>query len=280
MRSNTPERAAAELAEREAEILAGGAIVGVPIATERQPGDEPAIDLSNLMERPEVKAAIAAAASAAAAAAVASMLAKMQDERGGAVATPNIGTDRAFVESLALSINELIDQGRPGAKRTVAPAVMAQRGRARERMVELLLNARARGILPEYHLTGACYLSETWIKPTWVANDHVERQRRVKWPGVPNQAMRPENGIAREVYAAFCESIGASATPAARDPLVKGFEVIGKDGTRPEMGAGQAASGFGAIELGDHRPADALQQPIHILGTIAEPARPTTYNNG
>jgi hypothetical protein len=274
MRSNTPERAAAELAEREAALLAGGATVAAA-----QFDEPPALDLSNLMERPEVKAAIAAAASAAAGAAVAAMLAKLADERGEPAAQiPNPSGDRAFVESLALSINELIDQGRPGAKRTVAPAVLAMRLRARERMVELLLNARARGIVPEYHLTAAVYLSETWIKPTWVANDHVERSRRVKWPGVPNQAMRPENEMAREVYRLFCESIGASVTPAAKDPLVAGFEVIGKDGNRPETGAGQGAGSHGAIELGELYPVDALQKPIHILGTIADPARPTTYN--
>ena len=113
MRSNTPERAAAELAEREAALLSAGATSGgypqeQPNALPA-PSDEP-IDLSHLMERPEVKAAIAAAASAAAAAAVAEMLAKLQEERGGAaMAVPNVGTDRAFVESLALSINEVLN---------------------------------------------------------------------------------------------------------------------------------------------------------------------------
>lgn len=279
MRSNTPKRAAAEIAEREAELLAGGATSGTPAAPAATPGGEP-LDLSHLMERPEVKKAIAEAASAAAAAAVAAVMAKLDAERGTAATTaaPGATTDRAFVESLALSINELIDQGRPGAKRTVAPAVMAMRAAAHDRMIEALLRARARGIVPEYSLTAAVYLSETWIKPTWVANDHVEYPRRVRWPGVPNRAMRPEDEVAAEIYGHFCESIGASPNPEAKDPLTEGFKVIGQDGTRPETGQGQGAFGYGAVELGERQPQGALNKPIHILGTIAEPARPTTYN--
>ncbi len=273
MRSNTPERAALEQAEREAALRAEGATDHAPPPAAAAPEPGAPLDLSHLMERPEVKAAIAAAAAAA----VESTLLRLQAERG-VESTPGIATDRAFVESLALSINELIDQGRPNQRRTVAPAVLAMRATARDAMMAAILRARARGFIPEYALTADSYLSETWIKATWIANDHVERARRIKWPGVPNSAMRPIDDMAQEIYGYFCESIGASPNPLRKDPLTEGFKILGTDGNPPELGAGQGASATDAVQIGGRAPADALIQPIHILGTIAEPAKPVTYN--
>lgn len=282
MRSNTPERAAAEQAEREAALRASGASgaeVKEQIAPLSVPSDEP-LDLSHLMAHPAVKAAIASAAAAAAAAAVEQTLLRLQIERGAEAPVAPVGalTDRAFVESLALSINELVDQGRPNQKRTVAPAILAMRANARNAMTVAILKTRARGIVPEYALTGNVYLSETWIKATWVASDHVERQRRIKWPGVPNQAMRPMDDAAVEIYRLFCESIGASPAPLAKDPLTAGFKILGQDGNPPELGQGQGALGDDAVQIGGRAPQDAIVRPIHILGTVADPARPVTYN--
>ena len=276
MRSNTPERAAAEQAEREAALLASGATNGAP-ATEPAAASEP-LDLSYLMQRPEVQSAIADATAKA----VAAVLAKMQLEAGPAAApiasVAAALSDRSLVESLALAIGEMNDQGRPNARRTVAPAILAARNNARDAMIAAILRARAMGHVPEYALTANVYLSETWIKATWIASDHVERQRRIKWPGVPSQAMRPMDHIAHEIYGHFCESIGASATPQAKDPLTAGFKILNTDGHPPETGHGQGAVGPDAVQIGGRAPQDALIHPIHILGTIAEPAKPVTYN--
>ncbi len=278
MRSNTEERAAAEETERTAELIAAGATAHAPAAKPAAGEAGETLDLSHLMERPEVQSAIADATARA----VAAVLAKMQAE-AGPVAAPLASaaaalSDRSLVEALALAIGEMNDQGRPNARRTVAPAVLAARNAARDAMVTAILRARAMGHVPEYALTASVYLSETWIKATWIASDHVERARRIKWPGVPNQAMRPMDAIAHEIYGHFCDSIGASASPQAKDPLTQGFKILNTDGQPPETGQGQGATGPDAVQIGGRAPQDALIQPIHILGTVAEPARPVTYN--
>ena len=274
MRSNTPERAAAEEASRVAALIAQGATDGGKPAAQTAPDDGAPVDLSALMARPEVQSAIASATAQA----VAAVLAKIQAEAGpAAVPATSALTDRSLVEALALAIGEMNDQGRPNARRTVAPHVLAQRERGHEAMIEAILRAHVRGVVPEYALTGPVYLSETWVAHTWTANDHVTRARRVKWPGVPNLSMQPVDEVSREIHGFFREWIGATTQKRSLDPLADGFKIIGQDGQRPEGGDGRGAAD-GTLQLGDHYPGDGIAKPVHILGTIADPAQPVTFN--
>lgn len=246
---NTPDKVETELAAREAALQ---------MPAEDLLPREPPLDLSHLMEHPQVQAAISAAVAEAAKA----MLAQLSAERGAA---PSVGSDQAFAESLALKIGELIDQGRPNQRRAVAPAVLLQRQEAREAMTAAILRHRAAGVLPEYETRALCYLSEELVHPTWIGTDRKERATRFCWPGVPNEAMVPVNEAAREIHRHFLDSIGHIPLPAASDPLVAGFRVINRSGDPvPELGAGHSDGALRVIG----------REPVHILGTVADPARP------
>jgi len=270
MRS-TPDRAQSELAEREAALLAQGQ---TPIG--QQPAAEDAaaapagapLDLSRLMENPQVKAAITGAVAEAVAKIMADLAAK-REIAGLSEAVADGHTDRAFAEKLALTIGELIDQGRPGSRRAVAPAVLAQRSRSREAMTDAILRCRAERLSPEYETRQVCYLSEERVHPTFIGSDKKTYATRFSWPGVPNEAMVPMNQAAAEIHRHFLDSIGHVPLPAPSDPLVEGFRVL----------RGPTGDPVGPPQLGNGRPADGElrvinREPVHILGTIAEPARP------
>src|SRR4029077_14473564 len=135
-------------------------------------------------------------------------------------------SDRAFAENLALTISELIDQGRPGSRRAVAPAVLAQRARSREAMTDAIIRCRAQGLRPEYETRQVCYLSEERVHPTFTGSDKKTYATRFAWPGVPNEAMVPMNEPAAEIHRHFLDSIGHVPLPSPSDPLVEGFRVL------------------------------------------------------
>lgn len=146
----------------------------------------------------EFKDAVAIAAKEAVAAALAAA-------RAGTGSAPVTG-DAAFAESLALAIAGLVDQ--ESGRTHIAPDVLRKRAEARARMERLLVAARASGSVPSYEVTSVIQLDDQLIKPSWIGNDHVARPTEVDWFGVPNEALRPINDVARGIYEAFRESIG------------------------------------------------------------------------
>lgn len=157
----------------------------------------------NIAETPEFKDAVEKVKQESAKA-VADALALMRTNVG---TSPSAG-DTASAESLAMAIASLVDQD--SGRTHISPEVLRARANARERMEELLIEVRAKGDVPSYEVTSVVQLDDQLIKPSWIANDHVMRPTEVDWCGVPNEAMRPLNEVARKIYAAFCESIGGA----------------------------------------------------------------------
>jgi hypothetical protein len=229
-------------------------------------------------ESPEFKKALADAVAAVLPAAVASAVAAVQTElvasaakqpKGAAAAT--LGED--FASRLALAIAEISDQGT--SRKRVAPEILAARAKAHERAVKRLSQARDEGEQPEYRLVSKVYLNEQFIEPYMPGPNKQPLPTEIIWLGMPNDAMRPLNQSAREIYELFRASVG-SAEP------IKGADNRSVSMTRN----GLVIKGLGAAQrrevaapmpfedgLGVKNQNDPTAPFVHVLGTIAPPAR-------
>lgn len=219
-----------------------------------------------LDETPEFQAAVAAAVAKA----VPEILAQVNETRG----------DTSWAQSLAMAIATVSDQG-VGTRKRVAPEVLKSREDARQRMVDLIVAARAAGRLPSYRLTNKVLLDEQLIDPVWIDKNHTAQPTEIDWPGVPNEAMTPINDTAKEIHAAFIESIGSIAKEhqVMHDPLkiTKGGLVV--------RGAPSAASHETTLERVNaqiktdegvrvkHKDQGGRYKEVNILGSIHKPAQ-------
>jgi hypothetical protein len=264
-------------------------------------------DIKALMETPEVKAALMDAAKAGAAAAVAEM-AKAKGE--------DIGVDGAteLLSRLALAIGEIGDQGTQ--RKRVAPEILAQRAKAQTKLDALVAECqhevtearhakaglkpnstewaqqdnRERKFTPEYRVIGKVYFGERIIEPyrSGGPKGTPPVPTEIAWFGEPNDALRPLNKIAEELYFLFKESRGSTE----RLKSIKHRDGAGNVGivvqdTRPySVTAGGlvirgelphrviAAEPTNDGEFGgykDNNDPNALE--VRVLGTLAAPAR-------
>lgn len=188
--------------------------------------------------------------------------------------------DKGFAASLALAIANLSAQGTNKAP-FVPPDVIEGWTLARERMMALIIAARARygetqdeGDLPRYRLTKTQYLNEMRIEPQYVNTvTHTVDDQVITWDEAPNEAMEPVNDVARAIYAAFCESIGA--TVLKEKPEDRSFARTAKGNIMGVRGQSNApADGFGAPMRDPRvRPDKAgTVKHVNVLGTVAAPA--------
>ena len=198
-------------------------------------------------------------------------------------ATKDDGGDASWVAKLAAELAQLNNQG-PAAKLYVAPAVLAARKAARQKMVELIIAARAKGLKPRYALRNKVYLNERLIDPFYL-HDHEQHRTEIDWTGAPNEAMIPRNEVAKEIYAAFVESIGTK-TPVQDERPVSvtpgGLTVHGAPQKR--RGDQKAATSDLAAEFADdlavaHREGGRPDGHLRVLGTI-HPAVQEGAGNG
>ncbi len=193
--------------------------------------------------------------------------------------TPVPGDEMKWARMMALAIAEVADQGTN--RKRVAPEILEARRVARERMVDLIIAHRARGSVPSYQLKNKVYLDEILVEPVWIGADHRHYPTEIDWPGVPNEAMRPMNDAAKEVYQAFSESIGSTAEVISQQiaritpgglVVQKGIPVSGV-GEAPQVGGGSVLGGrTGELNIrGRTRPGEIVE--TRVLGTIAPAAR-------
>lgn len=240
----------------------------------------------NVTETPEFKTALEAGIAAA----TERILATLAAAKGAAApgvtdASEPVAlttSDRGFAEGLALAIANIGNQG-VGRTKIVAPEVLAARDGARERMIDLIIQARADGVAPAYRLTQKCYLDEQMVEPMWIGPDHVARPTEIEWPGVPNHAMVPVNEIATEIHAAFMASVGSTvSTPRddTRSLAITAGGVVVRGGSRSmnRNEANQVGNQRGADPHGEGlklrgRTMPGAVREINVLGTVASPAR-------
>lgn len=180
--------------------------------------------------------------------------------------------DRALLEGLAHAMAKASDPG--NKRRIVSPEVMKQRDEAAERMRALLIEYRAKGVMPVYRVLAKVFLAETLVDPQYQDPGTKEmKDQEINWNKVPNQAMDPLNDEAKEIFKQFLLSISSVPRDITKDPapwvMTAGQLLRGKPGTMRAPTVGQGDS-F------DPRRIDAAGKPtrktINILGTTAEPA--------
>ena len=256
-------------------------------------------------ETPEFQAAVAQATAAALASAIPEIIGQLQEARSrlGETGSDQPG-DRFWAEKLASQIALVNDPTKP----VLSPEETASRAEGKERLLELLVTARAAGSRPVYTLASKVVLDipgqgSTLIEPLQRGADNRVRPARIIHWDIPNEAMRPANEPAAQIHDAFLQWIGGR---------VAGGAVKLSDGTEfpvPPNGGyietnysltnqGNAVVGLSAAQVGSigHRERqsnaryggillDENDDPaslnnsgppyvdVAVLGTIAPPAR-------
>lgn len=213
---------------------------------------------------------------------VPTLVAQMQAARGdtpaASIEQPSVAnsSDMAFAEKLAMAISQLTDQGT--GRRRVAPEIIEQRAKAREKMGHLIIKARAEGLMPSYKLRNKVYLDEVLVDPVYMdAATKTPKPTEIDWPGVPNEAMVPVNDSAKEIYAAFMEAIGSVVKVVSEDTFgvtVNGLVV--KNGAvqpRRALPSGDHQATSQGLNIKHKQNVPVEQREVRVLGTVAPPAR-------
>jgi hypothetical protein len=197
--------------------------------------------------------------------------------------TDSEASDPTWMRALAMEISQLTDQG-TGRKR-VAPEVLQARQAAKEKMLNLLVEARAAKKIATYLIRGKCHLADRVVEPFWIAADHTAQPTIIDWDGVPNEQMVPQNKTAKAIHEAFMTSIGSSVRVIPEDALA-----ITPGGLVVHGNAAALSSGKRQVKQGEARQTGEVSEQglnIHnknapgrfvekrILGSIADPARQT-----
>lgn len=235
-----------------------------------------------LTETPEFKEAVAKAASEAARSAAEetakTILASLAAQRqaAGPDAAPAPRDEMAWAEGLAMAIAQLTDQGTN--RKRLAPEVVKQRTDAAARLQGLLIAAQADGRIAEYTLRNKTYLGHQVIEPFYMdPATKSPKPTRIEWAGMPNEAMVPINDTAREIFAAFSDSIGNVVTLAPRAAPFMTPNGLTINGIPPMRRDGQTQVppvADNGLKIG-HLEQRGQYKTVQVLGTIAEPARQT-----
>lgn len=223
------------------------------------------------------------------------------------------GTEN-MLQRLAHLIADVGDQG-SGRPPRLPPEVMARRENSRRRMFEALdaMRARvkalreagkkgeARKAVPRYRIMTKTCLNDVVYEPFKM--DMASRQPvpvELGWTGPPNQAMRPINEAALEIFGHYRDWIGGVDTSIAKPGFIspKGVVILigerysppvsamQKNGFQPDFGDMQIEERDGLDEsdgkpffenevetgYGAHGTVDPRAREVHVLGTLAAPA--------
>lgn len=245
--------------------------VDKPAKTANKGGRPPKkVDISSVLQRPDVVAVINQSVSVAVAAATAAIMQNLGTQRQESGTTSSANEDKAWATKLA---TEIVSTANPG-KKMISPEVLEKRTIANARMETLLISARAEGRIPEYELIAAVYLEERLVFPFYQDSNNLQRKTRIEWPLAPNEAMVPMNEIARDIFNAYMESIGGRTTEGVR-PMTESRTAAGSlnvlhEGalrTVPQVGRPR-----GELRLVGEGQVGAVVE-TNILGTVAAPAR-------
>lgn len=227
-----------------------------------------------ITDTPEFKQAVAAQVEALTKGIVAQVRDDVRSELLAKVKTDNPTDAGGLMEQLALAIAEISDQGTN--RKRVAPEILAQRAKAHQEAIEILNGIRENNLQPEYALVSHVYLNERLIPPFMPGPNKTPVRTQIIYTGMPNDAMRPLNDIAKELYAAYRRSIGSveeKIKGADKRPLwmTQGGVVIKGEprAQRREVAAPPEFSDLVDIKTQD----DPTAPEVQVLGTVAPPAR-------
>lgn len=266
-----------------------------------------------LEETPEFKAAVNDAVAETMARILPELIGKLNETRallGGAVSAPVESADKHWANKLSLAIAQLTDPGR----QIVAPEIMEARREATAEMMDLLVKARTGFVVneetgekmevPIYTLTSKIVVDidgcgATLIEP--LQRDPGSNRMystRIKWPLIPNLAMKPENKSAEKIMSAFMRSVGnvlgeptgladGLPVPPAGGYIETDYDITNQGravtglsaaqvGSRSHEGATARPRGFGIVldEKGSAiQNSGAPYIDVNVIGTIMPPAR-------
>jgi len=187
----------------------------------------------------------------------------------------------SLMETLAMRIAQLSDQGMPEERKRIDPAELERREQARQAMGAAIMECRARGYKPQYRATNKSVLNETMINPYYRGKDGAMVPVTFGWDGEPNDCMYPLCEDAVKIFKLFKESRGhysAAPTPKTSAWATAGGLIINSAGPRsakeidvPHWNEDPNAERFNSgLDL--QLPNDPNAKEVRILGTIAKPA--------
>jgi hypothetical protein len=250
--------------------------------------EAPTMDMAAILANPDVQKVIQAAAAQAAAEAVAQMSLAVPSP----AAAPSHGFDinestKQMFSEMALAIADMANQG-SGRVKPISPKVMQQRAEAMKRMDALIQevhvrvkDARDNGDrdqeevwTPTYRVVSKIFFNERLIEPFRRLNDKTVEANEIQWTGEPNDALRPTNKIAEQIYEEFKASRGSGVQIKGADNrpiwVTKGGLVV--KGDAPAKAYVAAPTDY-KDNLGVKDNNDPNAPFVNVLGTIAAPAR-------
>lgn len=190
---------------------------------------------------------------------------------GGAGAGGAMGADmQGFIRNMAVDLAKIADPR--NERKTVSPELAASREQARQRMLDLIVEARVamqRGEeAPVYTLINKCFLGGIKFEPQQEnATTHRMEDVEINWDRVPNQSMRPVCDKAKAIHAAYLDSISNGLGQLTPPPM--GSWVITGNKIRRR---GQFAEEPPVVQgIRRDQPSARQRKAIPVLGTLAEP---------
>lgn len=242
----------------------------------------------DVVTRAEMEFAVQDAVQKAVQATTSAIMAKMAEAPAGAPAP-----DQHFAEALAMALAGIANQGT--GKKVVPPEVLAKRARAKDRMLELILEYRQQKVVPVYELVAGTFLDERWIPAAQITAGHQVVPTEIRFRGIPNSSMRPVNDAARTIWEEYCDWIGSHKGGAAmsRVPVNRSQEVsfsgrVMESSPMPDLDqddlqdlvteGGRPAPNprMAEVEVVG-RGGNRAGKTMNVLGTIAEPARQSSF---
>lgn len=187
--------------------------------------------------------------------------------------------DQNFARHLASAIVQASDP--KNKMRMVSPEIVERRKVARDQMVALLVDLRARGVTPTYTIRTQMWLDDTLVDPQW-RDDSTKKfnDTVIYWDRPPNEGMVPNDENAAQVFGLFQQSIGSAAAEGLPDaPWLRSDSpwVFSKEGIvkgRPNVAAPEVAEPGKKIFNDPRVPGQSSapeQTHTHVLGKSAPP---------
>ena len=256
-------------------------------SNKKKPGRPPAIPMH---ERPEFKAAVAETAVTVVKALMEGGV--MPAQAAAATATPGSGVDentRTLFAEMAMSIANISDQGTN--RKRLAPEILAKREAAGARMFELLAEVHAKldaarregdesaieAWTPQYRVIAKIAFNERVVEPFKAGPDKQPVPNDIYWNGPPSDSLKPLNAIAIKIFAEYKQWLGTTVGVPTADNrpvwITAGGLVV--KGDPPAKRFVAAAPEF-ANDLSEKVNGDPSAPFVHVLGTVAAPARQNT----